>query len=88
VAAISLATTSPNVLVVHPSLPVKSVKELVVYAKGKPGELNYASSGIGASDHLAAELFRSMAGVDIVRINLQCWSRDHRQFATGIRGYD
>ncbi|MBI4191071.1 MAG: tripartite tricarboxylate transporter substrate binding protein [Betaproteobacteria bacterium] len=68
-APITLATTSPNILVVHPSLPVKSVKELIVYAKGKPGELNYASSGIGASDHLAAELFRSMAGVDIVRIN-------------------
>ena len=66
---ISLVASAPNILVVHPSLAVKSVKELIALAKAKPGVLNYASSGAGASNHIAAELFKSMAGVDIVRIN-------------------
>ena len=58
-----------NVLVVNPALPIHSVAELVALAKAKPGELNYGSSGTGASNHLAAELFRVMAGINIVRIN-------------------
>ena len=62
-------TILPNVLVVHPSLPVKSVKELIALAKARPGELNYASGGIGAAGHLAAELFKFMAGVNIARID-------------------
>ncbi len=66
---ITLAVSSPNVVVVNPSLPVKSVEELIALAKAKPGALNYASSGTGAANHLAAELFKSMAGVNIVRIN-------------------
>lgn len=53
---------------VHNGLPVNSVQQLVALARSKPGELNYASSGLGASNHLAAERFKSMAGVDIVRI--------------------
>ena len=68
-APVTLAASSANVLVVHPSLPVSSVKELIAYAKARPGALNYASSMIGASNHLAAELFKFMAGVDIVRIS-------------------
>ncbi len=56
------------VLTVHPSLPVKSVKELVALAKAKPGQLDYASSAIGGTPHLAVELFKYMAGVNIVRI--------------------
>ena len=68
-APISIVDISPNVLVVHPSLPVKSVKELIALAKAKPGALNYASSGAGGTLHLAAELFKSMAGVNILRIN-------------------
>ena len=68
-APVTLAASSANVLVVHPSLPVSSVKELIAYAKAKPGGLNYASSLIGSSNHLAAELFKFMAGVDIVRIS-------------------
>jgi tripartite-type tricarboxylate transporter receptor subunit TctC len=52
----------------HPSLPVKSVKELIDLAKSKPGKLDYASAGIGSADHLAGELFKSMAGVDIVHV--------------------
>ena len=68
-APISLTHRQPNILVVHPSLPVKSVKELIALAKAKPGELNYASSGVGSSNHLAAEFFKLMTGVRIVRIN-------------------
>jgi tripartite-type tricarboxylate transporter receptor subunit TctC len=62
---ITLPVTSPNILVVHPSLPVKSVKELIALAKNKPGALNYASTAPGGPPHLAAELFKSMAGVKI-----------------------
>jgi tripartite-type tricarboxylate transporter receptor subunit TctC len=57
-----------NVLVVHPSLPVKSAKELIVLAKARPGELNYGAGAIGAATHLASELFNLMAGVKIVHI--------------------
>ena len=67
-APVVLIASQPNVLVVHPSLPVRSVKELVALAKSKPGQLNYASSGSGAAAHLAAELFKSMAKVDMVHI--------------------
>jgi len=59
----------PNILIVHPSLPVKSVRELIAIAKAHPGDLNYATSATGTANHLAAELFKSMAGVNIVRIN-------------------
>ena len=65
---IILATMAPTILVVHSSLPVKTVKELIALAKAKPGVLNYGSSGAGASNHLGAELFNAMAGVKIVRI--------------------
>jgi len=68
-APITLLATTPNVLVVHPSLPAKSVGELIAAAKAKQGALNYASAGAGGSTHLAAELFKSMAGVDIVKIS-------------------
>jgi len=60
--------SQPNILVVHPSVPAKSVKELVAYLKSKPGQLNYASSGSGAAAHLAAELFKSMTKTDMVHI--------------------
>src|SRR6185295_6240699 len=70
-ASISLTHLQPNILVVHPSLPVKSVKDLIALAKARPGALNYASSGIGATNHLAAELFNVMAGVKTVRINFK-----------------
>jgi|LNFM01.1.fsa_nt_gb tripartite-type tricarboxylate transporter receptor subunit TctC len=57
-----------NLLVVHPSLPVKSVKELVALAKARPGQLKFASSSHGNTDHLAGELFKSLAGVDMVHV--------------------
>ena len=63
------AVSTPNIVVVHPSLPVKSVKELIALAKARPKQLNYGSGGNGASTHLAGELFKVMAGVNIVRIN-------------------
>ncbi len=65
---VTLATRSPNILVVHPSLPVKSVEQLIALAKARPGELNYGTSGIGNSVHLAGELFKAMAGVNIVSV--------------------
>jgi tripartite-type tricarboxylate transporter receptor subunit TctC len=67
-APIILAATSPNLLVVNPELQVKSVAELVALAKAKPGSLNYASTGNGSSNHISMELFKSLAGVDIVHI--------------------
>ena len=67
-APVGRMSTSPFVLVVHPSVPVKSVQELIALAKAKPGQLNYASSGIGTPPHLAGELFKAMAGVDIVHV--------------------
>jgi tripartite-type tricarboxylate transporter receptor subunit TctC len=68
-APITLATIAPNVLTVHPSLPVKSVKELLDLARSRPGALNYASSATGGTSHLAAALFANMAGINITRIN-------------------
>jgi tripartite-type tricarboxylate transporter receptor subunit TctC len=56
----------PMIVVVHPSLPVKNIKEFVAYAKAYPGKLTYASSGIGTSSHLAAELFRVQTGIDML----------------------
>lgn len=58
----------PNVVVVNPALPVKSVAELLAYAKANPGRLNYASSGAGSSPHVAAEMFKAMTGVEIAHI--------------------
>ena len=68
-AAISITHRQPNILVVHPSVPVKSVKELIALARARPGALNYGSAGAGSTNHLAAELFNTMAGVKTVRIN-------------------
>jgi tripartite-type tricarboxylate transporter receptor subunit TctC len=65
---VGMLTLSPNVLVVHPSSPANSVKELVALAKAKPGALNFASAGVGSTPHLAAELFKSMTGVNIVHV--------------------
>ncbi len=65
---ITLAVSSPNILVVHPLLPVKSVKGLIALAKARPGELNNAGGESGSTTHLAAELFKAMAGVKIVHV--------------------
>jgi len=67
-APVGLLAKGANVLVVHPSLPVNSVKDLVALAKQKPGDLQYASAGIGSFQHLGGELFKLMAGVDILHV--------------------
>lgn len=61
---ISLVATVENILVVHPSVPANSVRELVAYAKANPGKLSYASSGVGSTYHLGAEMFRAMTGIE------------------------
>lgn len=65
---VALLATGPDVLVVNPAMPVKSVKDLVELAKAKPGQLNYASAGIGTFTHLAGALFAQLAGVKIVHV--------------------
>jgi tripartite-type tricarboxylate transporter receptor subunit TctC len=67
-APITLIATAPSLLVVPPSLPVSTVAELIAYLKARPGELNYASYGVGSSPHLGAELFQSMTGTRIVHV--------------------
>jgi tripartite-type tricarboxylate transporter receptor subunit TctC len=67
-AAISTVSFSPLVLITHPSLPVNSVKELIALGKAQPGKIDYGSTAIGGSLHLAAELFKARAGVNFVRI--------------------
>jgi tripartite-type tricarboxylate transporter receptor subunit TctC len=67
-APVSLAAATPNILVVHPTLPVKTVKELIALAKMRPGELNYPSAGVGSSSHLAGELLAILTGIKIVHI--------------------
>jgi len=67
-APVSLVVSQPNILVVHPSVPVKSVKELVALAKAKPNTLNFASGGNGSSPHLSGELFKLVAAIEITHI--------------------
>lgn len=67
-APISLVATAPSVLVVHPSLPVSSVRNLVTLARAHPRQINYASGGNGSSDHIAAELFKMLAKVDMTHV--------------------
>jgi tripartite-type tricarboxylate transporter receptor subunit TctC len=67
-APVTQLSVFPNMLVVHPSVPVKTVQDLVALAKAKSGQLNYASAGTGTGTHLSAELFKNMTGVDIVHV--------------------
>ena len=67
-APVTLVSASPYVVVVNPKVPARSVKELVEYAKKNPGKLGFGSSGTGAASHLAAELFKSLAGVDMLHV--------------------
>lgn len=61
--------TTPNIAIMHPAVPAKTIRELITVAKVKPGELNFGTSGVGTANHLAVELFNLMAGVKIVRVN-------------------
>ncbi len=65
---ITLATREPLLVVVHPSLPVKSIKDLIALAKARPGQLNYGTGGIGSTNHLSAELFNAMTGVKVIGV--------------------
>lgn len=67
-APVSLVAITPNILVAHPSMPVKSIRDLVALAKAKPGALNFPSAGVGSSSHLAGELLKSLAGIDMVHV--------------------
>src|SRR5438552_12764318 len=65
---ITLCVQGANVLAVHPSLPARNLKELIAVAKARPGQLNFASSGLGSSNHMAGELLKVMAGINIVHV--------------------
>jgi tripartite-type tricarboxylate transporter receptor subunit TctC len=65
---IGLIGTTPNVMAVHPSVPANTVAEFIAYAKANPGKISYGSSGVGTSTHLGVELFKGMAGIDIVHV--------------------
>jgi tripartite-type tricarboxylate transporter receptor subunit TctC len=65
---VGMVAVAPNVVVVHPSLPVNNLKELVEYARNNPGKLNYASQGSGSIPHVGTELFKQMNGVDMVHV--------------------
>jgi tripartite-type tricarboxylate transporter receptor subunit TctC len=67
-APVSLVATVQSVLVAHPALPAKSVKELIALARSRPGQINYASTGSGTSGHLIMELFKTMAGIDLLHV--------------------
>jgi tripartite-type tricarboxylate transporter receptor subunit TctC len=68
IAAIAAVTRGPNVMEVNPSIPVKSVPEFIAYAKANPGRISFASAGIGSSQHLSGEMFKMMAGVDMIHV--------------------
>src|SRR3954471_557022 len=67
-APIALFATAPIVLMVHPSLPVKNVQELIALANKEPGKVNFASAGIGSTNHLSGELFKKLANIDIIHV--------------------
>ena len=67
-APISEIASSPSILVVHPSLPARTVRELVALGKARPGQVDYASGGSGGSPHLATELFKKMAGINLTHV--------------------
>jgi tripartite-type tricarboxylate transporter receptor subunit TctC len=81
---ITLVSQQPFILVVHPSLPARNVKELIALAKAKPGSLNYASSGAGGIVHLGTEYFKSMAGIDLVHIPYKGGNTAHNDLVAGF----
>ena len=81
---ITLVSQQPFILVVHPALPARSVKELIALARAKPGSLNYASSGAGGIVHLGTEYFKSRAGIDIVHIPYKGGNTAHNDLVAGF----
>ena len=86
-APISLMNRSPLLFVVHPTLPVKSVKEFIALAKARPGQLNSSSSSIGSASHLAGELFRQMSGINVVRVNYKSGGTEMTDLVAGYIQY-
>lgn len=84
--AVILVATSPYLLIVHPSVPAKSVQELIAVAKQRPGQLNFASAGTGSGTHLAGELFKSMARIDVVHVPYKGRSAAQIGLAAGEAG--
>ena len=82
-APISLVATVQSVLVSHPALPVKSVKDLIALAKARPGQINYGSTGSGTSGHLIMELFRSMAGIELVHVPYKVIGQTYADLLSG-----
>jgi tripartite-type tricarboxylate transporter receptor subunit TctC len=82
-APISLVGTVQSVLVAHPAVPAKSVKELIALAKSRPGQINYGSTGSGTSGHLVMELFRSMAGIDLVHVPYKAIGQTYADLLSG-----
>lgn len=81
--AVTQVAEVPNILSIYPGVAARSVKELIALAKAKPGSLAYGSSGIGSSQHLAGELFREMAGIDIVHVPYKVGSAANLDLITG-----
>ena len=69
IAPVAILLRQPLIIVVHPSVPAKTVPEFIAYAKASPGKLNFASSGIGSGPHMSGELFKMMAGVDLTAVH-------------------
>jgi tripartite-type tricarboxylate transporter receptor subunit TctC len=80
---IGLIGLTPNVMAVHPSVPANSVAEFIAYAKANPGKISYGSSGVGTTTHLGVELFRSMAGIDIVHVPYKGGAASSADLAAG-----
>jgi len=80
----SLVARATNMLVVHASVPARSVKELIDLARAQPGKLNYSTGSIGTSSHLGAELFKSMAGIDITHIPYKDPARESADLLAGV----
>ena len=68
---ISMVTSSPSLVTVHPSMPVRSIKQLIALARSKPGQLNYSAAGVGTNPHIAGELFNLLAGVNILAVQFK-----------------
>ena len=87
-AAVSMIATSPQVIVVRPTLPVHSLQELIDYARKNPGKLNYASSGNGSVGHVAAELFKQVTATNMVHPRNSSWMRPSVPRAAGLARRD
>jgi tripartite-type tricarboxylate transporter receptor subunit TctC len=82
-APVALVARAPYVLVVHPSVTANSVKELIAFAKANPGKLNYSMTSVGGGAHLASELFKAMAGLNIVRISYKTSAQEASDLIAG-----